>query len=81
MWPTHSIWANALLYMACASAAILCVGLGIALGNSRGGRLFMKAAPLVAATLITAYVAIGLLQSTGSSFEHCIYAAAHPSDC
>ncbi len=81
MWPTDSLWANALIFAAAASAVVLFAALGGVLSQSASGRKALKLAPAILAGAILAYVALSLWSAPHQQIDKCIYAIGHPSQC
>lgn len=83
MWPTDSVWGNALLFAAAGYGFVAAAALGSVLGRSSRGRRFLMAAPLALGGLLAAYIAASLLTATANkpSEQNCIYSDEHPSDC
>jgi hypothetical protein len=82
MWPTDNAWANALVFAAAGYGVVLAAAIGSLLGRSSRGRRLLKAAPLVLAGILMAYLASALLiLPTNEPEDDCIYSSAHPSDC
>lgn len=82
MWPTDNPWANALAFAAAGYGLLLAAAIGSLLARSSRGRKLLRAAPLVLAGILMAYLASALLiLPTNEPEDDCIYSSAHPSDC
>lgn len=81
MWPTATVWGNALMIAAIGSALILAAAFGRALGDSTTGRKALQWSPLVLAAIVMGYVGVGTLTAPPVPTQGCIYDSEHPSDC
>lgn len=81
MWPTATLWGNALVIAAIGSALILAAAFGRALGDSSTGRKALQWSPVVLAVIVIGYVGVGMLAVPSVPTHGCIYDSEHPSDC
>ncbi len=81
MWPTATLWGNALVIGAVGSALILAAAFGRALGDSAAGGRVLRWSPVALAIVVVGYVGVGLLATPSAPTERCIYSREHPSDC
>lgn len=81
MWPTATLWGNALMIAAMGSALILAAAFGRALGDSAAGRKALQWSPVVLAAIVIGYVGVGTLTAPAVPTQGCIYDSEHPSDC
>lgn len=81
MWPTASLWGNALIFAAIGFGGLVCAELGRVLGASAGGRKALRRAPIVLACLIVVYVGLVLVVTPRPAPQACPYNAEHPSEC
>lgn len=81
MWPTATLWGNALMIAAMGSALILAAAFGRALGDSAAGRKALQWSPVVLAAIVIGYVGVGTLTAPPVPTQGCIYDSEHPSDC
>ncbi len=81
MWPTASVWGNALLIAAAGAALIMAAAFGRALGDSPVGGRILRWSPLGVAFVVVAYVGVALVATPRTPPESCIYSGEHPSGC
>jgi hypothetical protein len=77
MWPTDSLWANASLFAALASALVLAAGIASVVHRSTAGHKLLQLAPLFLGAAIAAIVASAWLAVTdGTPLNSCTDAAS-----
>jgi len=81
MWPTASVWGNALLIAAAGAALVMAAAFGRAVGDSPAGIRLLRWSPLGVAFVVVAYVGVALVATPRAPPEPCIYSSEHPSGC